>query len=186
MTVVTILTRDGSPLRTVFNIHVSRIQKFRVNSLITLSLIICRFVIALARNWWDAASHPTLPRCPWVAVQYSPSVHISRYADAPASCPTNACSVWAELHRFHRQKPRTNPLVLCSSRGKNAARIRLHSAGGLQADNAHFNASLARFAEADLLLKNYLVPLAPPNYSRLCKSWKKHNTQLCLHGKKNA
>lgn len=112
------------------------------------------------------------------------SVHISRYADAPASCPTNACSVWAELHRFHRQKPRTNPLVLCSSRGKNAARIRLHSAGGLQADNTHFNASLARFAEADLLLKNYLVPLAPPNYSRLCKSWKNTILNYVCMGKK--
>lgn len=181
MTVVTILTRDGSPPRTVFNIHVSRIQKFRVNSLITLSLIICRFVIALTRNWWDAASHPTLPRCPWVACSIRPCAR-SRYADAPASCPTNACGVWAELRRFDRQKPRTNPLALCSSRGKNAARIRLHSAGGLQADNAHFNASLARFAEADLLLKNYLVPFARPNYCRLCDR-EKRNTQLCLHGK---
>lgn len=122
-----------------------------------------------------------LAAVPLGGVQHS-SLCISRCVDAPASNPPNAVSAWAELHRFDRQSRAQTLLVLCSSRGKHAARIRLHSAGGLQADNAHFNASLARLAEADLLLKNYLVPFARPNYSRVGNR-EKHNIHLCLHGK---
>lgn len=61
MTAVKILTRDGLLLRTVFSIHVSRVQECSLILLIVSSVVFLSYAVKWIQNWWHEASFFTNP-----------------------------------------------------------------------------------------------------------------------------